>query len=304
VKPARGGGLPLARAGVECPSRDPRRQTTRARGPPGRSARRGLRARARRVARAADATRCDLLARHTRAEPPLVDLEALAEVAERVAGDHRTPAPDPEHSVVLLVPGEHIGAERQLVAGRIRACLAFLLAEQPDEVGTALAGLLGGDAVHVHEVLRGVGQRRVDRHAEPLDQALRVALVPGRGEHDRRLAAGRAVHELARHGQRIEEQEALPVVASAVGGDRAVERERVVLRDRCLPVPKARTQLAHGTMLLKRRAPRCLRPSTPLSGDAGVTVERRNSYPGQCSGARTSKMRVLSSTKDFEGSGQ
>src|SRR5438874_13697058 len=78
----------------------------------------------------------DLLARHTRAEPPLVDLEASAEVAKRVAGDHSTLALDPEHSVVRLMPGEHVGAERQSVAGRVRACFTFLLAEPPDAVRT------------------------------------------------------------------------------------------------------------------------------------------------------------------------
>src|SRR2546421_564602 len=82
----------------------------------------------------------DLLAGHTRAEPSLVDLEAPAEVAERIAGNHSTLALDPEHSVVRLMPGEHIGPEWQPVAGRVRACLTFLLAEQPDKVRTAVAG--------------------------------------------------------------------------------------------------------------------------------------------------------------------
>src|SRR5438128_8190222 len=63
----------------------------------------------------------DLLARHARAEPPLVDLETPAEVDERVAGDHRTLALDPEHGVVRLMPGEHVGTERQPVTGRVRA---------------------------------------------------------------------------------------------------------------------------------------------------------------------------------------
>ena len=46
----------------------------------------------------------DLLARHAGGKPPLVDLEPLAEVDERVAGDHRTLALEPEHGVVRLVP--------------------------------------------------------------------------------------------------------------------------------------------------------------------------------------------------------
>src|ERR1700738_322378 len=53
--------------------------------------------------------RGDLLARHTRAEPPLVDLQAPAEVDERVAGDQRTLALDPEHSVVRLIAGAYVG---------------------------------------------------------------------------------------------------------------------------------------------------------------------------------------------------
>ena len=167
--------------------------------------------------------RGDLLARHAGAEPPLVDLEALAEVDERVAGDHRPLALDPEHGVVRLVPGEHVGTERQPVAGRVRACLAFVLAEQPDDVGTAVAGLLGGEAVRVHEELRAVGQRRVDRHAEPLDEALGVALVPRRGEHDRRLALGRERLDLARHAQRVEQQQVF-VVVDRVGRDVRVPR--------------------------------------------------------------------------------
>src|SRR5438046_8256479 len=133
----------------------------------------------------------DLLARHARAEPPLVDLEAPAEVDERVAGDDRTLTFDPEHSVVRLMPGEHVGTERQPVAGRVRACLAFLLAEQPDDVGATLARLLGGETICLHEVFRAIGQRCVYGYAEPLDRAMRLALVPRPTERDRRLARSR-----------------------------------------------------------------------------------------------------------------
>jgi hypothetical protein len=70
------------------------------------------------------------------------------------------------------MPREHVGTERQPVARRVRACLAFVLAEQPDDVGAAVAGLLCGEAVRVHEVLRAVGQRREHGHAESFDQVL------------------------------------------------------------------------------------------------------------------------------------
>src|SRR6266849_1346489 len=78
--------------------------------------------------------------------------------------------------------------------------------------------------------------------------------MPRRGEHDRRLAAGREVPKLARHGQRIEEQQPLPVVDRVGRHVLAPRLGRPPLRVRCLPVPQARTQLAHGTMLLKRCA--------------------------------------------------
>jgi hypothetical protein len=38
---------------------------------------------------------------------------------------------------------------------------------------------------------------------------LRVALVPRAGQHDHQLAAGRKLLDIARHGQRVEEQQAL-----------------------------------------------------------------------------------------------
>src|SRR5205809_8005106 len=95
---------------------------------------------------------------------------------------------------------------------------------------------------------------------------------------DRRLAAGREVPKLARHGQRIEEQQPLPLVDRVGRHVLAPRLARSPLRVRRLPVPQTGTQLAHGTMLLKR----CARPSTPVSGAAGVTVTRRSSYLSEC----------------------
>src|SRR5829696_10125592 len=94
--------------------------------------------------------RGNLPARHTGAEPPLVDLESVAEVDEGVARNHHALALDPEYGVVRLVPLEDIGAERQPIAGRVRPCVTLALSEQPDDVRTTLARLLGGDAVCVH----------------------------------------------------------------------------------------------------------------------------------------------------------
>jgi hypothetical protein len=47
------------------------------------------------------------------------------------------------------MPRVHVGTERQSIAGRVWARLTLFLAEQPDDVGTAVAGLLGGEAVRV-----------------------------------------------------------------------------------------------------------------------------------------------------------
>jgi hypothetical protein len=61
-------------------------------------------------------------------------------------------------------------------------------------------------------VFGGIGPGCIDGDAEALDQALGVTLVPGRGQDDRRLAIGCPPNELARHGQRIEEQQSLRVL--------------------------------------------------------------------------------------------
>src|SRR4051794_33967784 len=52
--------------------------------------------------------RGDPLSRHAGGKPPLVDLEASAEVDERVAADHRARALEPENDVVRLVPGDDL----------------------------------------------------------------------------------------------------------------------------------------------------------------------------------------------------
>ena len=93
--------------------------------------------------------------------------------------------------VVRLVPLEHIGAERQPVAGRVRARFAFPLTKQPDDVGGCRrrpARRSGRTCPSGTERCRAAGCRPARR---AVDQALRVALVPRRGEHDRRFAVGR-----------------------------------------------------------------------------------------------------------------
>ena len=84
--------------------------------------------------------------------------------------------------------------------------------------------------------------------AELLHEALRIPLVPGSGQDDRRLTGGREFLDLARHAQRVEQQQAF-VVVDRVGRDVLVPRlARPPLRMRRLSVPQAGTQLAHGAI--------------------------------------------------------
>ena len=68
----------------------------------------------------------------------------------------------------------------------------------------------------------------------------------------RRLAASSEANELARHGERVEEQQLLTVVDRVGRHVLAPGLGRLPLRVWCLPVPQAGSQLAHGAMLLKR----------------------------------------------------
>jgi hypothetical protein len=89
---------------------------------------------------------------------------------------------------------------------------------QPSQVGAAVAGLLGGDAVLVDEVPRRVGRWSEHGGAEVREELARVALVPGRREHDHR-------------------------------------RARRPLRVRRLPVPESRAQLLRGAMVRRLTSP-------------------------------------------------
>src|SRR5262245_26490259 len=109
-------------------------------------------------------------------QPPFVDLEAVAEIHEGVAGNDRAMALDPQHRVVRLLSWKDVDADIEPVARRIRVRLALPVLEEPDDVGAAVARLLGGGAVNLHQVFRGIRQRRVNRNPELLEEALRVAL--------------------------------------------------------------------------------------------------------------------------------
>jgi len=75
--------------------------------------------------------------------------------------------------------------------------------------------------------------------AKPLYKASRVALVPRGNKHDPRLAVGRELDDLARRGQRVEEQEMLTVVDCVRRDHLAPRLARRPVRVRCLPMPEA-----------------------------------------------------------------
>ena len=129
-------------------------RTARARDRTCRRARHALPARARPEDRAADAGLDDLLTRQN--QPAGVDVKPLAEVGECVAGDDRSVALDPDDHVVRLLPRVRLDAGRQGIPFRIHVRLALPLFQQPDHIRAAVPGLLGGDAVRIHEVLRAI----------------------------------------------------------------------------------------------------------------------------------------------------
>src|SRR5215211_1878064 len=94
-----------------------------------------------------------VLPRQVWTQPAGIDLEPATEVDKRVAGDDGAMALDPEHHVVRLLSGKRLDADVQSVACRVRVRVADALLEEPDDVGAAVAGLFGGEAVRLHEVI-------------------------------------------------------------------------------------------------------------------------------------------------------
>jgi hypothetical protein len=148
-------------------------------------------------------------------------------------------------------PGEGLDADGEPVTRAVDARLSAAVHQQPRDVGAvpALGDLLRLQAVLPHEVVRGVGRRGVDRRAEAPDQAPRVALVPGRGEHHDRLAVGREGKNLLGYGERVEEHQPLAVVERVRRDLLRPPLLRRPLRMRRLPVPETCPQLAHRATL-------------------------------------------------------
>ena len=170
----------------------------------------------------------DLLGRHALVRPVGRELEAPAAFDERVAGDERLAALDPEQEVVRLHPRERLDPDRQPVAG-------------PEHLSL--------DRVRGAPVRRGHEQRR----AETLSHAPPVAGVPRARQHDRRVAFGRELVDQARRSQRIEKQQPLAVVDRVRRNHWAPVLLRLPVRMRRLPVPQTWLNLAHNAMVSDER---------------------------------------------------
>jgi hypothetical protein len=82
---------------------------------------------------------------------------------------------------------------------------------------------------------------------------LRVAFVPWRGEHDHRLAVGRELEDVVRHGQWVEQEHASPLVDRVRRHLLWPRLAWLPVRVRRLPVPEFTLELAHVTRLRTRR---------------------------------------------------
>jgi hypothetical protein len=172
-----------------------------------------------------------LLAWHA-PQPLIMVLETPTEVDEGIPTDDGSAALDPEQEIVRLPSRKRIDPERESVATRDHVRLERIVSEQPGHVRAAWIWL--GD---------------IHRCVETFHHALRVALVPGRGQDDHGLSSRCETLYLVRHRQWVEKEKALPVIERV---RRHLRIPRLVLgpfRMSCLPVPEAGLKLAHRLIL-------------------------------------------------------
>ena len=135
--------------------------------------------------------------RHVLATTEL-NVQSVAGVRERVAGDDRVDRRQPEDQIVVLAARVRGHAKRPR-SGRMKVSFALARA-QPGEVLTLHAvRAFGVDAELLDPILPGVCGRSVHREPKPTG----VALVAGRGEAD----GGRALAQLVGNGQWVEQHD-------------------------------------------------------------------------------------------------
>ena len=107
------------------------------------------------------------------------DVQTVAEVGERVAGDDRADRREPKDEVVVLAARVRGDAERPR-SGTVKVSLAFAGAQPGKVVTLHSAHAIGVDAELLDPVLPGVRGRRMHREAKPTC----IALVVWRRQDD------------------------------------------------------------------------------------------------------------------------
>src|SRR5947208_10779834 len=177
----------------------------------------------------------DIVARHVLATAEL-DVQSIAEVGERVAGDDCVDRRQPEDEIVVLAARVRVDAERPC-SGTVEVSFAFARA-QPGEVLTLHAAhAVGVDAELLDPILPGVCGRRVHREAEPAG----VPLVVRRGQDD----SGGALAQLVGNGERVEQQEVLTELDRVRRDELGPPLLIAPLGMRRLPMPDTGAQLTH-----------------------------------------------------------
>src|SRR5580704_1839209 len=178
----------------------------------------------------------DIVARYVLATAEL-DVQSVAEVGERVAGDDRVHRRQPEDEIVVLAARVRVDAERPR-SRSMEVSLSFAYAEPGEVVTLHAAHAVGVDAELLDPVLPGVCGRRVHREAEPMS----VALAVGRGQDD----GGRALAQLVGNVERVEQHELVAELDPVRRNELGPRLLLVPVWMRRLPIPDTGAQLTHG----------------------------------------------------------
>src|SRR6266511_1202612 len=221
-----------------------------------------------------------IVARHVLATAQL-DVQSVAEVGERVAGDDRVDRRQPEEKVVVFTARVRVDAERPR-SGTVEVSFAFARGQPGEILALPAAHAIGVDAELLHPVLPGVCGRRVQREAEPAG----VALVVRRGQDD----GGRALAQLVGNGEWVEQHEVVAELDRVRGDEFGPPLLLVPVGMRRLPMPDTRAKLTHGRQCYGWRARRDKshrsfrhRLGEPTTGSADIRERSPSPAPGWAS---------------------
>ena len=178
----------------------------------------------------------DIVTRHVRATAEL-DVQPVAEVGERVAGDDRVDRRHPEDEIVVLAARVRLEVERPR-SWTVEVSFAVARAQPREILALHPAHAVRVDAELLDPVLPGVCGRRVHGPAEPAG----VALVVRRSQDN----SGRTLAQLVGNGKRVEQQDVVAELDQVRRDELGPPLLFVPVGMRRLPVPDTRAQLTHG----------------------------------------------------------